>query len=102
METKPIFELKALILKKLDLSKSWGVICNQIQDVAADHLDDSAWKRYAELSDKDMQECEGGDFLQMNGHFWDWKEFPHATAEIVSTFLDYFDAPSLAIINQYL
>ena len=99
---KSINELKAEIIAKLDTSKPWGVLCNQIQDVADKHLSDEAWNNYIDKAEVDAEECEGSDFLVMNGHYWDWREFDRSIVAIVSAFLDYFDAKSLEIINQHL
>ncbi len=96
-------ELKANILSKLDTQrKQWGVLCNEIQDVAYKHISTKDWNAYCISANKDFKTCDGSDFLCMNGHFWDWKEFDSSTVSIVSAFLDYFGAEALNIINQNL
>lgn len=97
-----ICELKNKILAKLDTSKEWGVLCNQVQDVAEEHLSNHAFGQYIRKASRDLRECEGSDFLVMNGHYWDWREFDSNTVPIVLAFLDYFDLDSLTIIEQNL
>ena len=99
---KSVIELKVSIIKKLDTSKPWGKLCNQIQDVAYDHLSAKAWNSYIEKAARDSEECDGSDFLVMNGRYWDWKEFDTKTVEIVTAFLDYFNASALTLIEKYL
>lgn len=95
-------ELKAQILSRVAIGNNWGKACNTIQDVACQYLKVKDWNKAARKMSSDAQACEGSDFLQMNGHFWDWKEFNRAASEIVSVFLDYFTDTDLEIIAQHI
>ena len=95
-------DLKAQIVAKLNLLKGWGKCCNQIQDAADKALTDNQWNAYIQRAGRDLEECEGSDFLIINGQCWDWKEFDHKTGEIVFAYLDYFSEPELKRILKYL
>ena len=95
-------ELKAQILSHLSIGTNWGKACNAIQEVAEKHLSVKSWNAYITRANRDLAECEGSDFLAMNGHYWDWKQFNSCATEIVSTFLDYFGDADLEIIAQHM
>lgn len=94
--------LKAQIVSKLNLAKGWGKCLNKIQDVAEKVLTPQQWNTFLIRSNHDAEECEGSDFLMINGHFWDWREFDYKGGEIVFAFLDYFTEPQLKRILKSL
>lgn len=98
----PRSESKAQILSHLKIGTNWGKACNVVQEVAEKHLSVESWNAYITRVTKDMAECNGSDFLFMNGHYWDWKQFDSCAAEIVNTFLDYFGDTDLEIIAQHM
>ena len=34
-----------------------------------------SWNTYIKRANRDLNLCQGSDFLTINGHYWDWKEF---------------------------
>ena len=96
-------EFKCKILSKLDTQHlNWGKLCNQIQDIAETLLSDESWNAYIKCANRDLGICQGSDFLTINGHYWDWKEFDTNTVPIVSAFLDYFNVKDLNIIAEHI
>lgn len=94
--------MKEKILEKVNLKKGFGKVLNHIQDVAFDHLSETSLRRYTKLSRADARDCEGCDFILLNGQVFDWKEFDYKTREIVLAYLDYFNEKELTIIYNNL
>lgn len=90
------------LLKSLNMNQSWGKICNQIQDAADKALTTPQWNAYLNKANKDMDECDGSDFLVLNGQYFDWKEFESKKTEIVLAFLDYFTDVQIYRISKCL
>ena len=90
------------ILSILDLSQGWGKACNKIQDVAYKTMTISQWNAFAIRQERDYMECEGSDYVVLNGHYFDWKEFDCKAADIVLAYLSYFTEPQLEKILKYL
>ena len=90
------------IIELLDLSQGWGKCCNQIQDAAYETMTVLQWNAFALRQEKDMNECEGSDYLILNDHYFDWKEFDRKAREIVMAYLSYFTEPQLIKILTYL
>ena len=90
------------LLESLNMSQSWGKICNQIQDAAEKALTTLQWNAYLHKANKDMGECDGSDFLVLNGQYFDWKEFESKKTEIVLAFLDYFTDVQIYRISKCL
>ena len=90
------------ILNKLDWSKDWGKLCNQIQKIVATHFSDKDWNDYHNKSMKDLDECRDSDFVVFNSHYFDWKEFDYNKRAIVSAYLLYFNDKQLKLIGEKL
>lgn len=90
------------IISLLDRSNGWGKACNQIQDAAFETFSAIQWNTFAARQEKDYNECEGSDFLIMNGHYFDWKEFEIKENEIILAYLSYFTDSQLEKIYKYL
>ena len=90
------------LLKHLNMNQSWGEICNQVQDAAEKALTDAAWNTYIRKANHDLEQCEGSDFVLMNGQYFDWKEFDSKKTEIVLAFLEYFSGTDLYRISKCL
>ena len=73
-------------VEKLDL----GHALNHIQNTAEKVLSKRRWYQYLVASSKDAQECDGMDYLLINGQYFDWKEFGWNKNAIVMAFLEYF------------
>ena len=93
---------KEKILEKVDLRQEFGAILNYIQDVAYDNLPTKSVNRFLKESREDAMECEGTDYLLLNGQVFDWKEFDYKKKEIVLAYLDYFTGRELTIIYNNL
>ena len=90
------------IIKLVDLSDGWGKACNQIQDAASETMTVLQWNAFALRQDKDMQECDGSDYIIFNGQMFDWKVFEPKKVEIVKAYLSYFSEPQLVKILAHL
>lgn len=90
------------LLKYLNMGQSWGKICNQVQDAAEKALTDTAWNTYIRRANHDLKQCEGSDFVLLNGQCFDWKEFDSKKTEIVLAFLEYFSETDLYRISKCL
>lgn len=86
----------------LDRSCGWGHACNQIQNAAFHTLPLSEWNGVALRQEKDIQDCEGSDYLIMNGQYFDWKEFEIKEVAIIMAYLSYFTDLQLKKILNYL
>ena len=93
---------KMNIVKLLDCSNGWGKACNQIQDAAYEVLTTAQWNSIILRQGRDLTECDGSDFLIMNGQFFDWKEFKTKETDIILAYLSYFTEPQLEKIFNYL
>ena len=91
---------KEKILNRFTYNDNWGEVCNDIQDVAFEVLPKKSLERYSKLANKDLEYCEGSDFLYLNGQFFDWKEFGYRSRDIVGAFLDYFNDSDLLKIEE--
>lgn len=90
------------IIELLDRSDGWGKACNQIQDAAFEVLTDSEWDAFAIRQERDYQNCEGSDYLIMNGQYFDWRQFKTKETDIILAYLSYFTEPQLEKILKYL
>ena len=90
------------IIELLDRSNGWGKACNQIQDAAYNVLSVAQWNAFALRQEKDYMECDGSDYVVMNGHCFDWKEFKTKETDIILAYLSYFSEPQLEKILKYL
>lgn len=93
--------LKATIIHKIGVD-NWGKTCNQIQEIAEKSLPKKSWIKYLEDTNRDMEICEGSDFVVFNGDYYDWKEFDIEKLKIVSSFLNYFSDTDLLLIRDNL
>lgn len=93
---------KINIIKLLDCSNGWGKACNKIQDAAYETMATSEWNAFALRQERDYKECEGSDYVVLNGHYFDWKEFDCRATDIVLAYLSYFTEPQLEKIFNYL
>ena len=85
-------QLKEKIINKLNPFQldNWGYAANYLQEVAENALTAKEFRAYLMSSSKDMEECDGSDFIVFNGQYFDWKEFSYRSPEIINAFLDYF------------
>lgn len=83
-------------------SGNWGKALNQIQGIAKDVLDEKAFDRYLEKSNKDARICDGMDCIVLNGKVFDWKEFRTKADQIVDAYLGYFTNVELQLIYAKL
>jgi hypothetical protein len=93
---------KRKILEKVDMSEEFGVILNTIQDVAYDNLPAKSVNRFLTASYADAEECDGCDYILLNGQVFDWKEFSSRKKEIVLAYLDYFTSREIETIYNNL
>ena len=70
---------------------SWGKIFNFIQDVAEKTLTKKEFYKFLELTNNEVELCDGEDGHLVNGHYYDWKEFDIKRDDMVNDFLDIFD-----------
>jgi len=94
--------LEEQILELVDRSEGWGKALNQIQDAADVTMTTAQWNAFAAKQEEDFNACEGSDFLVLNGHYFDWKEFKIKEAEIILAYLTYFTENQLVKIVDYL
>lgn len=94
--------LKTDIIDKTWTPLGWGVACSRIQDVAFDVLTDKELIKITKNSQKDFDECDGSDFLVMNGKYFDWKEFGYRYRDIIAAYLDYYTNDQLKLIASHL
>ena len=80
----------------------WGVVLNELQDVAEQSISSKEFKAYLHKSNKDMDSCDGMDCLIINGHFFDWREFKFKAKQIVLAWLEYFTPHQLELIYNNL
>ena len=95
-------ETAGKILDVVDMSGGWGPACNQIQDAACEVLSVRDWNLVSSRVEKDLELSEGSDFLMMNGHYFDWKEFGQKKVDIVRSYLLYYSPEQLVKIHRYL
>lgn len=90
------------ILDLVDMSDGWGTACNQIQNAAYKVLSVKDWNDVSSRVGKDLELSEGSDFIMMNNHYFDWKEFDQRKADIVRAYLLYYSPEQLVKIHRYL
>lgn len=90
------------ILNLVDMSDGWGPACNQIQDAAYKVLSVKDWNDVSSRVGEDLELSEGSDFITMNGHYFDWKEFDRRKVDIVYAYLLYYSSEQLVKIHRYL
>ena len=85
--------------KYFDLS-DWGVILNDLQDIACDNLPQKSVNRFLKASNEDAIKCEDMDCILLNGQLFDWRVFERKAPQIIEAFLDYFTQEELKIISE--
>ena len=95
-------ETAGKILDVVDMSGGWGTACNKIQDAAYEVLSVKDWNDVSSRVDKDLEISEGSDFIMMNNHYFDWKEFDQRKVDIVRAYLLYYSPEQLVKIHRYL
>lgn len=93
---------KKILLTKIEKKyfdlNDWGVILNDLQDIACDNLPQKSVNRFLKASSKDANDCEGMDCILLNGQVFDWRVFNRKGKQIIEAFLDYFTEKDLEII----
>lgn len=82
--------------------RSSGKVMNTLQDIAEKILSNKQLDKFFAAISKDYEECEGSDYMILNGHFFDWKEFDYKKVEMVNAFLSYFPAEKITDIENYI
>ena len=95
-------ELKANIVSKLTSIErdNWGKGANRIQDIAEQVLTSKDFDKYLRASNRDVNACDGCDFVVFNGQYFDWREFEYNSPIILGAFLDYFTNTNLQKILE--
>ena len=86
------------IISKLDMSKTWGVLLNQIQDIASDVLSLNEWSAYTKKANHDVQIAQDEDGVIFNGEYFDWRQFETHKVDIIKAYLRYFNESQLVKI----
>lgn len=87
-------------MMRIDWKLSWGKICDNINKIAERVLTPKAFNRIRKAQQKDLEECEGCDYVVFNGHYFDWKEFDYNKVAIVNAFLEYFTPRELELMEK--
>ena len=87
------------ILNKIDWSKNWGKICNEINDVAYQVLTAKEFEDIRIKQNVDALDCADMDGVLFNGCYFDWRQFSN-TKMIVKAFLKYFTSKQLELIER--
>ena len=87
------------LLSKIDWSKNWGEICNEINAVAHKVLTAIEFDDIVKKQNADALECSDMDGVLFNCCYFDWRQFGN-TKMIVKAFLKYFTPKQLELIER--
>ena len=95
-------QIKKEILTKLGHIDTWGVACNDLQDIAEQALPESSFMNYLIQANQDEDKSAEDDGVLLNGQYFDWHEYGPQKYEIVSAWLDYFTETDLKLILNFM